>query len=46
MMSYIATVYKLGIEFVQDAAVYFARPTSRENSYFPHSAKIDPDATI
>ena len=32
MRTYITTVYKLGIEFVQDAAIYYSRPTWREHS--------------
>ncbi|RYP12687.1 hypothetical protein DL766_009943 [Monosporascus sp. MC13-8B] len=42
MRCYITTTYKLGIEFVQDAAIYYARPTWREPLY--HSlAKINAD---
>ncbi|RYP06903.1 hypothetical protein DL765_009326 [Monosporascus sp. GIB2] len=45
MRSYITTTYKLGIEFVQDATIYYARPTWREPLY--HSlAKINTDPNV
>ena len=46
MEMYIATVYKLGIEFLQDAAIYYSRPTLREYTTIQGSAQVDNVASL